>query len=108
MTNARHREPLSHIAAHARPVDVACLTPSRETALPPMRHLLPELLQGLGVERHAIVPIMALQHRTEPGSLLRDGLLPAPPQLGFDFGELSAHALRHRPPHDLKLALTGL
>src|SRR5262249_55025141 len=83
------------------------LTPPRETPLPHMRHLLPALLQGLGVQWHAIVPIMAPQHYPEPGSLLRDGLMPAPPQLSFDFRELGAHALRHRPPHHLELALPG-
>jgi hypothetical protein len=78
MIDAGYRKPYVHVAAHACPADGALVAPPRETPLPHMRDFLSELWQSLGVSRHAIVPIVPHQHRTEPGSLRGHGLLSAP------------------------------
>ena len=51
---------------------------------------------------------MALQPRSEPGPLYRDGEVPSPPKLRFDLSQLGAKALRNGSPLHLKLAHSGL
>ena len=55
---------------------------------------------------YAIIPIVAQDHQSEPGTLYGDGEVHTLPQLTFDLSELGAQALRHRAPFHLKVIET--
>jgi hypothetical protein len=57
---------------------------------------------------YAIVPIVAQDHQSEPGTLYGDGKVHTLPQLTFDLSELGAQALRHSAPFHLKASPSRL
>jgi hypothetical protein len=84
--NADCREPFARQAVHTFPDHAAFLAAPREASLPkpPRLHLKP--LQGLDIERYALVAIVTQQNRAQPSTLVGDGLVPSALKLGFDFG----------------------
>ena len=100
--------PPAHVTLHALPGDGSLLAPSREASLPTPRDLLLKPLQRFDIERHAIIAIMAQQHRAQPRALHGDGLVPSPSQLDFDLGHFDTKSLRHSPPLHPELASSRL
>src|ERR687894_2571684 len=70
--DADGRYPLAHQALHTFPGDAAFLTATREASLPEPRRLHLKPLQGLEIERYAIIVIVAQQYQAQPGALLGD------------------------------------
>ena len=104
MRDANCWYPPAHVTLHALPGDGSLLAPSREASLPTPRDLLLKPLQRFDIERHAIIAIMAQQHRAQPSALHGDGLVPSPSQLDFDLGHFDTKPLRHGPPLHPELA----
>src|SRR5690242_10806973 len=85
------------MAAHPLPGEPVPLAAAPQRPEPQAPHLVKEgrwcIVAGPGV-----VGEVASQHTRQPPSLLRDGCMPAPPQLVVDLPQLG--------PHPFRLALT--
>src|SRR6185295_16117509 len=69
------------------------LAAPRQHAVPEPAHLESERQQCRSVHGHPEVPLVPLNHRAQPLTYLRDGIMHAPPQLSFHFAQLRLHPL---------------
>src|SRR5919109_1560665 len=76
-------------------------------SLPQPSYLITERVQRLPVHGHPVVMQMSQDHRTQPVSYFRYGIMQALTKLGFDFIKLSLHPLSHRLPNDREPTLVG-
>src|SRR6266571_7315540 len=68
--------------------------------MPVPGHLSPERRDRRAVTGHGVVGEMPAYHACQPPPLLRDGLMPTPPELVLDLCQLRPHPLRDRDaPH---------
>ena len=96
MTDARRRQPAVDKPPHAVPGDAAVLAAARQGAMPEPAHLVAEQLQAPGRSwaRHNSGQCPPTTD-AQPSALLRDGIVHAPSQLGFDLGQLRLQPLAH-------------
>src|SRR6185312_4541372 len=71
---------------------------------PQVSHVMPEDVQCLRIRRHRVIVEVALHHKTQPLSLIRNWQVHTPPQLLFDPLELRPHAVRSGFPSNLESA----
>ena len=88
MTHACGRQPPSAEPRHPVPPDTAGLASSPKGATPETADLEPKEAQRGGVHGHAVVSEVPTNDRLQPSALLRDGIVHASSQLGFDLAQL--------------------
>jgi hypothetical protein len=93
---------------HPVPCDAAALAASPQRAVPEAGHMVPETAQRPMVGRNRMVGEVAAHDPLQPGSLLRDRLMPSPPQPLLDLLELRLHAVAPGLPLDEEAAGTRL
>ena len=81
-------------AVHSLPVQVVALAAAPQRLVPMPGHLIAEGVHRVAVAGHRVVVVVPAQDAGEPVSLLRDGLMRAPPRLGLDRTQLCSHPLR--------------
>jgi hypothetical protein len=106
--DAGWREPPRREAVHPVPVQVAALALALQSRVPVPGRLCPEGPDGPDVAGHCVVGHVAAYHAAQPPPLLRDGLVPALPELVFDLFQLCPHPLRDGDPPDLEMSRPGL
>ena len=106
--DAGWREPPRRETVHPVPVQVASLAAAPQSRAPVPGHLSPEGPDGPDVAGHRVVGHVAAHHAAQPPPLLRDGLVPALPELVFDLFQLRPHPLRDGDPPDLETSCPRL
>ena len=96
MENTRLREPSVLKLPHSRPVQVMFLTATNENLSPQPRHPEAEYAEATEIARYCVVVEVALYHRFEPFSSLRDRIMHAQPELLLDFSQLHPQPLTDR------------
>ena len=98
-------QPLRGEGIHARPCHPVALTASAQRLTPITHDCVAEYPEQAAVTRHSIVSIMPQQHAFQPGPLLRDRPVHAPPQRVFHGLQFLAEPLGNRLAPDRKLSV---
>ena len=98
MTDAGRRQPTANEPLHPVPANTAGLATSRQRAVPGPTDLKPKQVEGPIVRRDPIVAEVSLDHRAQPLTHFRDGVVHAPPELGLHFAQLGQQPLTRRLP----------
>jgi hypothetical protein len=88
MTHACGKQPLVGEPTHPGPEDTAILATARQGAVPEPADLEPEEEQREAVHGHAVISDMPCNDRPQPRALLRDGIVHASSEFGFDLAQL--------------------
>ena len=83
-------QPLLCECIHALPCRPVALTASAQRLTPITHDCIAEYREQTTVTGHGIVPLVPQQHAFQPGALLRDGPVHAPPQRVFDCSQFLA------------------
>jgi len=98
MTDSRQWQPTVDETPHTVPVDTAVLAAPRQRAMPEPSNLKPKRPQRRSVHGHTVVPDVATQDRLQPLTLVGDGFVHAPLNLGFHRVQLRLHPFADRLP----------
>src|SRR6266852_7077745 len=91
-------QPKINQAAHPLPSKPRFLAPSPQRAIPGASHMEPKHGQRPQVRRHTVITVVTHDHRAQPSTHLRHSIVQPLAQFRFDFLQLSAFPLTHRPP----------
>jgi hypothetical protein len=94
-------------AMHPVPPHRAFLAAPRQRMVPEAAHFIAKPPDGPAVARDAVVAAVAAYYRSQPFAHLRDWVVPALPQLGFDLLELGPQATTRCMSMHHKLSLSG-
>jgi hypothetical protein len=89
---------------HPCPRDPSLLAASSKRAPPQVGDVVSEDGHCPSIRRHRVIVEVAVDHKPQPLSLIRNWLVHAPPQLLFYHLELRSHAVSPGFPFDLELA----
>src|SRR5713226_5542815 len=98
MVDTRVRKPTRQISAHLGPAEPAFLVPAPQRTVPELEDRKVKGAHGAAVHRDAVVPIVPGDDRSQVPSLVRDGLMPSPPELQFQLLQFRCPSLSHRLP----------
>jgi hypothetical protein len=105
MVDTGCRQPAADQSIHPLSGDTPFLAPPPQRHSPVSYHLIPEGSERRPIHRHSIVPIMAQQHRPQPGTLFWDWVVQAPMQFLLEGLHLCSHPLLYRLPQHAEPAL---
>src|SRR5215475_4311163 len=105
MQDMGYGQPALRQGVHARPCHPVPLTAAAERLTPVAHDRLAKHFEQTAIAGHSIVPIVPQEHALQPGALLRDRPVHAPPQRIFDGLQLLTEPLHHRFAPDRKLPL---
>ena len=101
-------QPKIHQAAHPLPGEPRFLAASPQSAIPGASHMEPKRRQRPKVRRHPVVSVVSRDHQAQPSTHLRHRIMQPLAQFHFDFLQLRAFPLTHRPPQHRELPLSRL
>src|ERR1051325_3106181 len=101
-------QPKVNQAAHPLPSEPRFLAASPQTAIPGASHMEPKRRQRAKVRRHPVVSVVAPRHQTPATTPPRARDSQSLAQFQFDFLQLRAFPLTHRPPQHRELPLSRL
>src|SRR6266851_1798992 len=108
VTDADRRQPAINQPPHAVPQDPAVLTTSRKRAMPEPARVEPKQVERRSVHGHPVVADVSLDHRAQPLTDLRDGVVHASPEFGGDLTQLSLQPRTNRLPQHRKPSVASL
>ena len=98
MMKARSGQPAVSKPHHPVPAQPAVLAASRQGALPEPDRLEPKPVKRGLVHGDPVVAVVSLDHRTQPPSHFRDGVVRAPLEFGLDLAQLGLQSFADRLP----------
>src|SRR5215216_5919198 len=101
-------QPKINQAAHPLPRQACLLASSPQRPIPSASDVEPKHRQRTQVRRHPVITVVARDHRAQPSTHLRHRIVQPLAQFHFDFLQLSAFPLTHRPPQHRELPLSRL
>jgi hypothetical protein len=108
MMQRRLWQPKFNQAAHPLPGEPRFLAASPQSAIPGASHMEPKRRQRPKVRRHPVVSVVSRDHQAQPSTYLRHRIVQPLAQFRFDFLQLRAFPLTHRPPQHRELPLSRL
>src|SRR5215469_1802089 len=98
MMDARRGQPAVSNPQHPAPQHTAVLAAPRQRALPETDHLEPKQTERRAVHGNTVVAVVSLDHRAQPLSHFRNGVVHTPLELGFHLTQLGLQPLAYRLP----------
>src|SRR6266849_796541 len=108
MMDARRGQPAVNNPPHAVPAHAAVLTAPRQRAMPEPDHMEPEQAECRAVHGNTVVSVVSLDHRAQPLTHLRDGVVHASLELGFHLAQLGLQPRTNRLPQHREPPITAL
>ena len=108
MTDRGWWQPSVNKAPHAVPEDASVLAAPRQRAMPEPPHQEAKSPQRRLIHGHTVIQAMPTNHRLEPGTLFRYGLVHALPQLGFHLVQLRLQPFADRLPQHREHPIASL
>ena len=108
VANAGRWQPSSDVTLHALPGHTRLLATSPQRAKPQPNDTVSEEADSSVVHGHTVVPHVACEHRAQPLSDFRHGIVQTTPKLTLHLGELSLQPLTHHLVDDGKYFVAPL
>ena len=108
MTNAGKGQPALEQTPHSFPGHSTGLTAPTQHAIPEPPHLKPKQMQRRAVHGHTVIADVPTNDLAQPLTHLRNRVMHAAAQLGFDLVELCLQPLTHRLPQHREAPVTAL